>query len=88
MCRLAYWCRTCSRYVPHKIESFDEEKPRMNFAKLRCTECQTDPFVVQYPKEATAPTKLSQRISEVIGNDEQPSDNYEHHRMPPPFFMT
>ena len=72
---ISFYCRTCQKLGDHVILHFDHTThPSKNFSKLKCIHCPTAGFVVEYHKEATAPTLHSKRVDEVICTDEQPSD--------------
>lgn len=67
---VSYYCRHCNKITYHAILCFDEMSlPQKNLAKLSCIKCDTQGFVVEYDKQATAPTSASKRVSEVIGDD-------------------
>lgn len=75
MAIFSFYCRCCCKQTPHVILHFDHHTNlAKNFSKIKCIKCDTDGFVVEYDKQATAPTSQSRRANEVIGSDEQPSD--------------
>lgn len=74
MCILFY-CRGCGKNTQHEIVSFEHALPNHNFATLECLKCETSAFSVQYDKGQQAPLYNSSRVSEILMDDEQPSDN-------------
>ena len=68
MC-ISFFCRNCESSKPHTIVATLQANS-LNFSKIKCLHCETEPFIVEYPLSQTVPDYWSQRTkdSNVIDN--------------------